>query len=103
MQVLVGIACVLTFVWKYTWVSARVDVGLGLLDQLLEHGGLLDQLLEHGGLLDQLLEHGGLLLLYLELQKRRPFFNRKSSFFRGKSTSFLHFQYRIPHYPCISI
>ena len=93
MQVLVGIACVLTFVWKYTWVSARVDVGLGLLDQLLEHGGLLDQLLEHGGLL----------LLYLELQKRRPFFNRKSSFFRGKSTSFLHFQYRIPHYLCISI
>ena len=29
---------------------------------------------------------------YLELQKIRPFFNTKSSFFRGNSLLFLHFQ-----------
>ena len=32
---------------------------------------------------------------YLELQKNRPFFNRKSSFFRGDSPFFLHFQWNI--------
>ena len=31
-------------------------------------------------------------LRYLELQNEWPFFNRKSSFFRGNSPFFLHFQ-----------
>ena len=34
--------------------------------------------------------------VYLELQKNRPFFNRKSSFFRGNSPLSLHFQQKVP-------